>query len=67
MPGRRLALLVVTTQQRQESACLWRTRVGGVNRQKQGIQVGLWRVLTEWYTQKSFFKRMVRNESFDAL
>jgi len=39
----------------------------GVNREAQGIQVGLWRVLTEWYTQKSFFKRMVRNESFDAL
>jgi len=38
-----------------------------VNREMQGIQVGLWRVLTEWYTQESFLKRMVRNESFDAL
>jgi hypothetical protein len=60
-------LPVAITQQRKESACLWRTRTDRVNRKMQGIQVGLWRVLTEWYTRESVFKRMVRNESFDAL
>jgi hypothetical protein len=62
-----MALPVVIRQQNVELACLGRSRKGGVNREAQGIQVRRWRVLTEWYTQKSFLKRMVRNESFDAL
>ena len=62
-----MALPVVTRQQNAELACLGRNRKSGVNREAQGIQVRLWRVLPEWYTQKSSFTRMVRNESFDAL
>jgi len=60
-------LPVVIKQQNANPACLGRTREVGGNREAQGIQVGRWRVLTEWYTKKSFFRRTVRNESFDAL
>jgi hypothetical protein len=60
-------LPVVIRLQNRGLACLGRNPKGGVNREAQGIQVRLWRVLTKWYTQKSFFTRMVRNESFDAL
>jgi hypothetical protein len=67
MPSEWIALPVVIRQQNVELACLGRNRKGGVNREAQGIQVRRWRVLTEWYTQKSFFTRMVRNESFYAL
>src|SRR5579859_4914576 len=67
MLAKRSALLVVIKQQNNELMCLGRNQEGGVNREAQGIQVRPWRVLTGWYTQKSIFVRMVRNESYDAL
>ena len=67
MQGGEISLPVVIRQQSAGLACLGRIREGGGNREVQGIQLGRWRVLTEWYTQKSFFTRTVRNESFDAL